>query len=228
MDLLDRFAVLRLIQVVALFVLSGKFNFSTYHLKGLSETRWNCKAVSLQRLMEKGVLEAVLATLEHVADTTSDGSARGKAVGLIASIKQFAFIVCLCSLCPVLTVLNQASECMQQVNIDFLQAQQVLSALKTEYRAMRTEENWNKSLTVAKNLAETLDIQSELPLQRKRKVPRRLDGDSQSIESVYSDSTEDMKICFTTPWIDSSQNWIVVFLQNYPTLHFCFRRTWVR
>ena len=93
------------------------------------------------------MLEAVLATLEHVADTTSDGSARGKAVGLIASIKQFAFIVCLCSLCPVLTVLNQASECMQQVNIDFLQAQQVLSALKTEYRAMRTEENWNKSLT---------------------------------------------------------------------------------
>jgi len=117
---------------------------------------------------------------------------------------------------------------MQQVNIDFLQAQQVLSALKTEYRAMRTEENWNKSLTVAKNLAETLDIQSELPLQRKRKVPRRLDGDSQSIESVYSDSTEDMKICFTTPWIDSSQNWIIVFHQNYPTLHFCFRRTWVR
>ena len=83
---------------------------------------------------------------------------------------------------------------MQQVNIDFLQAQQVLSALKIEYRAMRTDENWNKGLTVAKNLAETLDIQSDLPVKRHRKVPRRLDGGSESVESVYSDSTEDMKI----------------------------------
>ena len=42
-----------------------------FHLKGLSETRWNCRAASLQRLQQKGVMQAVLETIEHVGDTTS-------------------------------------------------------------------------------------------------------------------------------------------------------------
>jgi hypothetical protein len=50
------------------------------HLKGLSETRWNCRSASLTHLQQSGVLQAVLDTTEHVSDTTSDGATRGKAV----------------------------------------------------------------------------------------------------------------------------------------------------
>jgi hypothetical protein len=86
-----------------------RINGTALHLKGLSETRWNCRAVSLKRLMEPGVLSAVVETLEYVASTTSDGKARGTAVGLIATITKYEFIVSLCSLAPVLTVLNEVS-----------------------------------------------------------------------------------------------------------------------
>jgi len=66
--------------------------------------------------------------------------------------------------------------------------------LKTEYRTMRSDIHWNTSLTAAKTLAGTLDIEAEFPVQRKKKVPRRLDTEAQSTESVYLDSTDDMKI----------------------------------
>ena len=91
------------------------------HLKGLSETRWNCRAVSLERLMEPGVLPAAVETLEYVASTTSDGKARGTEVGLIATITKYEFIVSLCTLAPNLIVLNEVSEHLQKVKIDLLE-----------------------------------------------------------------------------------------------------------
>jgi hypothetical protein len=102
------------------------------HLKGLSETRWNCRASSLERLKQKGVLQAVLDTIEHVGDTTSDGTARGKAIGLLSTIKQFEFVVCLCSLSPVLALINTVSEYLQKECIDLLQTHNLIASLKVE------------------------------------------------------------------------------------------------
>ena len=73
------------------------------HLKGLSETRWNCRAVSLKHLMEHGVLPAAVETLEYVA-STSDGKARGTEVGVIATITKYEFIVSLCTLAPIFSL----------------------------------------------------------------------------------------------------------------------------
>ena len=58
-------------------------NDPALHLKGLSETRWNCRASSLRRLSNEAVFRAVVATVEHVSATTTDGSIRGTAAGLI-------------------------------------------------------------------------------------------------------------------------------------------------
>jgi len=84
------------------------------------------------------VLPAVVKTFEYVASTTSDGKARGTVVGLIATITKSEFIVSLCSLAPVLTVLNEVSEHLQKVKIDLFEAHNLVSALKTDYKMMRT------------------------------------------------------------------------------------------
>jgi hypothetical protein len=81
--------------------------------------------------MELGVLPAVVETLEYVASTTCDGKARGTAVGLIATITKYEFIVSLCTLAPILTVLNEVSQHLQKVNIDLLEAHNLVNALKT-------------------------------------------------------------------------------------------------
>lgn len=163
------------------------------HLKGLSETRWNCRASSLQRLQQSGVLRAALETIEHVGDTTSDGTTRGKAVGLLASVQKFEFIVCLCSLSPVLGLLNSVSECLQQQNIDLLQAHSVIAAMKNEVQSMRTDESWNNTLKAATLIANDLGIDSELREERRKKIPRRL-ADSDDNEGTHFDVAEKLKV----------------------------------
>ena len=54
------------------------------HLVGLSDMRWNCRANSLRRLSKEKVLQAVIATIDHVSSITTEGSVRGTAAGLIA------------------------------------------------------------------------------------------------------------------------------------------------
>ena len=49
------------------------------HLKGLSETRWNCRASSLRHLATERVFHAVIVTIELVSATMTDGSLRGNA-----------------------------------------------------------------------------------------------------------------------------------------------------
>jgi len=56
------------------------------HLKGLSETRWNCRASSLRRLATERVYHDAMATIEHASSTTTDGSVRGTAAGLLLSV----------------------------------------------------------------------------------------------------------------------------------------------
>ena len=55
------------------------------HLKGLSDTRWNCRASSCQRLLNEVVFKSVLDTIEYVCANTNDGNSRGKATGLLAT-----------------------------------------------------------------------------------------------------------------------------------------------
>ena len=43
------------------------------HLVGLSDTRWNCRANSLRRLSNEKVLQAVIATIDHVSSTIPMG-----------------------------------------------------------------------------------------------------------------------------------------------------------
>ena len=170
-------------------------NNTTFHLVGLSETRWNCRAMSLERLKTKGVLQAILNTLEHVADTTSDGKTRGKAVGLINAMQQFEFLICLCALHPVLTVLNTASEYMQSSNIDLMEAQSKMSTLKQEYKSMRSNnEKWITCIKEARDLATSLGVSSDPPDKRKTKVPCSSDNSVPRSAEVHFNGYDSYKI----------------------------------
>ena len=168
-------------------------NGTKLHLKGLSETRWNCRAASLQR-WEKGVLKAALETIEHVADTTSDGETRGKAVGLLSSVGKFEFIVCLFSLSPVLSVLNEASEYLQAEQIDFLEAVTVVSSLKAEFQELRCDRKWQTAIDKAERVASELNICTEFHPARPRKIPRKIDDGIG--EGIHVNTADEMRIGF--------------------------------
>ena len=89
------------------------------HLKGLCDTRWNCRSESLTRLANPVVYMAVLETVDYVADTTSDCSVRGIAAGLRTSLTNFSFAVQLLSLQPVMALINEIASYYRAHNWTF-------------------------------------------------------------------------------------------------------------
>ena len=98
------------------------------HLAGLSDTRWNCRTSSLRRLSQQRVLKAVINTIEHVNEATTDGTICGISAGLLTSIKSFKFLLSLELLTPILEAINNASEILQSSTIDLLTADKEITA----------------------------------------------------------------------------------------------------
>lgn len=153
------------------------------HLKGLSDTRWNCRAASLLRLQDSGILKAALETIEHVSDNTSDGNTRGMATGLLESVQKFEFLVCLYALTPALGVINEVSEHLQKADIDLVHANALVSALRSEIRELRNDDKWQEALAHATKMGDIMGIDTGLTEERKRKVPKRLDYSDRSKDS---------------------------------------------
>ena len=144
------------------------------HLKGLCETRWNCRSESLTRLANPVVYEAVLETVDYVADTTSDGSVRGTAAGLRISLMDFHFIVQLFSIRPVMAVVNETSVLLQSMQLDILRANEHVNNLSAELGALRTDAAWESAVTSARQFADQIGAEATFKESRKRKVPLRL------------------------------------------------------
>jgi hypothetical protein len=140
------------------------------HLKGLSDTRWNCRASSLRRLQNETVFRAAVATVEHVSSTTTDGSVRGTAAGLLMSLNSFKFVLSITLFTPVLEAINNVSEYLQSSDLDILRAQQQVTALKHELRRLRGDDIWDEAVTASSSKANALNIDDQLPAERVRKV----------------------------------------------------------
>jgi len=64
--------------------------------------------------------------------TTTDGSVRGTAAGLLTSVNCFKFILCLQLLTPVMEAVNTVSEALQSTSTDILNAQSQITALSND------------------------------------------------------------------------------------------------
>lgn len=143
------------------------------HLVGLSDTRWNCRASSLRRLSEERVYRAVLDTIEHVSETTTDGSTRGTAAGLLTSVANFKFLLQLELLTPILEAINNVSLTLQSDTLDLLAANQQITALSSELHRYRCDKEWEAAVKRAKSIAQLVNIEPELHAERPRKVSKR-------------------------------------------------------
>jgi len=162
------------------------------HLKGLSQTRWNCRAESLSRLANPQVYRAVIDTVEHVADTLNDGTVRGIASGLLCSLMDYKFIVQLFTMQPVFSVINETSILLQGTQLDLLQAHTNIESLRQELQSLRSDSAWLVALGKASELAEKLGVEAAFSPPRQRKVPRRfLDNRTVSVQQTVTDITEE-------------------------------------
>ena len=143
------------------------------HLKGLCDTRWNCRSESLTRLTQPPVYMAVIDTVNYVADTTSEGSVRGVAVGLRKSLDDFSFILQLFCMKPVLAAVNETSVLLQSSQLDILLASQYICNLALELSSLRTESAFDDAMSKASQFAEIAGIDTTFREARRRKIPTR-------------------------------------------------------
>ena len=117
----------------------------------------------------------MLATIEHVSLTTTDGSVRGTAAGLPLLVSNYKFLLSLQLLTPIMEAINNISETLQSSTIGIMKAQQQIRALTKELQRLRDDDVFTAASDRATELATKCDTEPQLPAERQRKLPRRLD-----------------------------------------------------
>jgi len=116
--------------------------------------------------------------------TTTDGSVRGTAAGLLLSVSNYKFLVSLQLLMPIMEAINNVSETLQSSTIDIMKAQQQIRALLKELQHLRDNSAFVAATDTATELARKFDIDAELPAERRRKLPRRHDDNPDNAASL--------------------------------------------
>ena len=149
------------------------------HLKGLSEIRWNCRAVSLRRLKDPVVLQSIVSAVEEVKETATDGVIRGTALRLLNSLRDPKFLITLVALSPVMDLIDTVCSSLQSPQLDLISAQEQISSLTKELSRWQTQTTWDKMMEEASNLGALIGIDingQEEPPRRPRKIPARLES----------------------------------------------------
>jgi hypothetical protein len=146
--------------------------------RGMSDTRWDSRASTLELYTNPVVLRAAVQTLEHVIDTCDDSSIVSTAIGLKNAVTSVPFLLCLCAFRPVLVAVKLVSKHLQSVTIDLGAALEKVTCLKAEVSELRTDEAWDAAKIVAQRLADQLGVNwpTDTPERRPRKFSRRADS----------------------------------------------------
>lgn len=146
--------------------------------RGMSDTRWDSRASSLELYTNPVVLRAAVETLDHVIDSCDDSTIVSTAIGLKNSVTSVPFLLCLCAFRPVLVAVKIVSKHLQEVSIDLAAALEKVKCLKTEISELRTDKAWDAAKTGAQRLAGQLGVTwpTDTPERRARKYSRRADS----------------------------------------------------
>ena len=102
------------------------------HLKGLSETRWNCRAESLNRVAKPQVYRAVINTIEH--KPIQRATVLCEVYRAKTSLMDYSFIAQLFTMQPVLSIINETSILLQSTQLDLLRRTPMLTHCRWSWR----------------------------------------------------------------------------------------------
>ena len=177
----------------------------TRELQRLCDTRWACRYFSVNSICY--TFDAILATLEEVAEDTSDGTKATQAMGLMLQVKSFKFLLCLIIFDKVLSVTKGLSDVLQSISLDLAKAADLVSGTIETLEDFRTDSNWERLFTYIESVAKLhgINIVGHRP-SRKRKLPSRL-CDAVILESTGSSeaqtTSQEFKVGVYYPVLDA-------------------------
>ena len=154
--------------------------------------------------------------MNEVADTTNDPKARAEAISLANTIKNYQFLVTLATWYELLVQVNAASKLMQQKN---MQLDVTITILEKTLKFLREfrEEGFEKSLIIARELAEELEMNPSdmvFPNEgavRPRRVRKQFSYEADD-ESVNLNPTDKFRTTFFLVLLDNA---IASFSQRF-------------
>ena len=143
----------------------------TRELHQLSDTRWACRYSSINSVCY--TFDSILATLEEVAEDTSDGMKATQATGLMLQVKSFKLLLCIFD--KVLSITKGLSDVLQSASLDLAKAADLVSATIETLEDLRTDSYWDCLFTYVESVAKlhSINITGHRP-SRKRKLPSHL------------------------------------------------------
>lgn len=156
------------------------------HLKGLSDTRWNCQGRSVAVI--RGRLQAVNDTLERIRDESADRKIIGEVVGLLACTSKFEFAVGIEFFAKLLSPLDTLTTAIQGPD-STLHTVTTLSKAACQCLC-ELREDLDSIVSDAVKLATDSNLETEMPHRRPRKVSRRLDSCAEKTEVLLSSMDE--------------------------------------
>ena len=142
-------------------------------LKRLSDTRWSCRVDSLRAI--KASLSALINALEIVIEEEKNGKVACEARGLLMHIKKFEFIMAFEVLLDLLMHTKSLSDYLQQKDLDFVSATDMITSLQEVLQNKRSEGSYDEYFSKAEAKCAELEIDEPLLLPKRRRVSTRVD-----------------------------------------------------
>ena len=159
-------------------------------LKALFDTRWNCQGRSIDVVRSR--LAAVVDTLKKIRDESSDRKVIGEAVGLLACITKFEFVLAIEFFAKLLSPLDTLTAALQGPDSTLHTVVVLSNAACRCIEELR--ENLDAVFDSATQIAAQSNIDTEVEEKRRRKVSRRLDtGENEIVLSAVGELKREMK-----------------------------------
>lgn len=183
-------------------------------VKGLSETRWECKisAVKAARFQ----IKELKAALTEVADQAKgkDAKCYAECIGLMKEISSFRFIVCLEVWYNILYRINGISKVLQSETMQINAAIGLIEGCRAELSAFR-DTGFEEAVTVATDLAQESDIMPAFPEARFRRTKRQF-GYEAADESIQ-DPKEQFRVNFFLRLVDVAKTALTERFEQFQT-----------
>lgn len=150
------------------------------NLCSLSSTRWTVRHRALSVIIEQ--LPEIIETLEVISNVASNAKVASEANGLLKLMTNFEFIFCLKFMFRVLSVTDFSSKELQSESLDilhlFFKLEALIDCLKGERNDNSLKLFWIETEELSTKLSSKGFNVGNPTLQRRRKVPKKLDYSS--------------------------------------------------
>lgn len=142
-------------------------------VKSLSATRWECRidSVKAMRYQMPQFIKALEAVLNH-AMGKKDAETVSSCKGILKELQTWKFLTCLVVWYNILFQVNHISKLFQSPKVSIETLQRETNALQESLQEYR-ETGLKSAQTEAREIAEKLDVEMELPEERQRTTTKR-------------------------------------------------------